>query len=241
MVGFNGDTGNKIAELVTLDIDLQIRTLYKPVACNALSEQLGKISGSHQPGFIPQFPVLIEMDRNQPVIFGRRDNGGCLQHIAVLIEIRRRDSDHLLRLVEERGILVRQGIRPVCREHQQGHLDNTRERQLEVTGPVPQPGMVEYLLPTDRQITVVSEHVEILVSVLVGIDKLDTQVSGLDHLVMEGQVDIARNAKPVPVQLLEIGNRAEIPVLLHDITVRYPDVRNLAGLYDLHVAVLARY
>ena len=119
-------------------------------------------------------------------------------------------------------------------------MDDTRERQLEVTGPVPQPGMVEYLLPTDRQITVVSEHVEILVSVLVGIDKLDTQVSGLDHLVMEGQVDIARNAKPVPVQLLEIGNRAEIPVLLHDITVRYPDVRNLAGLYDLHVAVLAR-
>lgn len=85
----------------------------------------------------------------------------------------------------------------VGREHQQGHLDNTRERQLEVAGPVPQPGMVEYLFPTDRQITVVSEHVEILVSALVGFDKLDTQVPGFDHLVMEGQVDIARyEARP---------------------------------------------
>ena len=36
LVGFNGDTGNKIAELITLDIDLQIRTLYKAIACNAL-------------------------------------------------------------------------------------------------------------------------------------------------------------------------------------------------------------
>ncbi len=42
LVGFNGNTGNKIAELVTLDIDIQFRLLYKPVACNALSEQLGK-------------------------------------------------------------------------------------------------------------------------------------------------------------------------------------------------------
>ena len=119
-------------------------------------------------------------------------------------------------------------------------MDNTRERQLEVAGPVPQPGMVEYLFPTDRQITVVSEHVEILVSALVGFDKLDTQVPGFDHLVMEGQVDIARDTKPVPVQLLKIGDRAKIPVLLHDIAVRYPDVRDLAGLYDLHVSVLAR-
>ena len=100
--------------------------------------------------------------------------------------------------------------------------------------------MVEYLLPADRQITVVSEHVEILVSVLVGIDKLDTQVPGLDHLVMEGQVDIARNAKPVPVQFLKIGDRAKIPVLLHDVAVSDPNIGDLAGLHDLHVAVFAR-
>ena len=119
-------------------------------------------------------------------------------------------------------------------------MDDTRERQLEVTRPVPQSGMVEYLFPADRQITVVSEHIEVLESRLIPVHELDTKMAGFDHLVMEGQVDIARNAKPVPVQLLEIGDRAEISVLLHDVAVRYPDVRNLAGLYDLHVAVLAR-
>lgn len=131
------------------------------------------------------------MDRNQPVIFGRRDNGGCFQYIAVRIEIRSRDPEHLIRLVEERGILICQGIRPVCREHQQGHLDNTRERQLEIAGSVPQSGMVEHLFPACRQITVVSEHVEVLKSRLIPVHELDTKMAGFQHLVMEGQVDIS--------------------------------------------------
>ena len=58
------------------------------------------------------------MDRNQPVVFGRRDNGGCLQYIAIRIKISGGDLDHLFRLVKERGVLVRQGIRPVGREYQ---------------------------------------------------------------------------------------------------------------------------
>ena len=100
--------------------------------------------------------------------------------------------------------------------------------------------MVEHLFPADRQITVISEHVEVLEPCLIPVHKLDTKMTGLDHLVMEGQIYVARDKKPLPVHLPEIGDRAEIPVLLHDITVRYPDVRNLAGLYDLHVAIFTR-
>ena len=96
MVGFNGDTGNKIAELILGDIDVQFRLLHESVACNPLGEQLGEIGSGHQPRFIPKFPVLIKIHGNQSVVFGRRDDGGCLQHIPVRIEIRRSDSDHLL-------------------------------------------------------------------------------------------------------------------------------------------------
>lgn len=119
-------------------------------------------------------------------------------------------------------------------------MDDTRERQLEVAGPVPKPGMVEHLFPADRQITVISEHVEVLEPCLIPVHKLDTKMTGLDHLVMEGQIYVARDKKPLPVHLPEIGDRAEIPVLLHDVTVGYTDIGDLTGLYDLHIAVLAR-
>lgn len=48
LVSLDGDTGDQIAELVTLDIDLQVRALDKAVVIHALGEQLGEIGGSHQ-------------------------------------------------------------------------------------------------------------------------------------------------------------------------------------------------
>ena len=139
------------------------------------------------------------MDRNQPVIFGRRDNGGCLQHIAVLIEIRRRDSIIFSDWSKNVAyfLYARASVRSVENTNKDTWITPVND-SLKSPVPFHSPEWLNTFSPTDRQITVVGEHVEILVSVLVGIDKLDTQVSGLDHLVMEGQVDIARNCEARP-------------------------------------------